>query len=110
MMLMILLVSSCRGPCCATSAFEARHSNVVIDHVRTNADAIKLVPLARPDLVVLGPDVQDSADFRAAVSRSAPAARVGVLPCNGTGPESELCMKIRADFMAAVAPMLHAAG
>jgi hypothetical protein len=108
MMTMLLLVSSCRGPCCSTSEFEATHSNVVIDYVRTAADALKLIPLARPDLVVIGPDVQDTADFRSAVARLAPNTRVGALPCNQTGPESALCLKIRGDFMGAVSTMFRA--
>lgn len=107
MMIMILLTSSCRGPCCRTSGFDAKHSNVVIDHVRAATDAIKLVPLSKPDLVVLGPDVQDSPDFRCAVARAGPRTRFGVLACNQTGPESGPCLEIRADFMKAVAPMLR---
>ena len=108
MMTMILLVSSCRGPCCSSSEFEATHSNVVIDNVRTAVDALKLIPLGRPDLVVLGPDVQDTTDFRSAVARLVPNTRIGVLPCNQTGPESALCLKIKGDFMGAVSPMLRA--
>lgn len=107
MMVMILLASSCRGPCCRTSAFDAKHSNVVIDHVRTTDDALKLIPLSKPDLVVLGPDVQDSPDFRCAVARAAAQTRYGVLACNLAGPESPQCLEIRADFMKAVAPMLR---
>jgi hypothetical protein len=108
MMTMILLASSCRGPCCRTSAFDAKHSNVVIDHVRTAADAVKLVPLAQPDIVVLGPDVQDNPEFRSAVARASASTRVGVLACNQAGPDSPQCLAIRADFMSAVAPMLRA--
>ncbi len=109
MMIMILLASSCRGPCCSSSAFETKHSNVVIDHVRTAADAIKLVPLAKPDLVVLGPDVPDTNDLRSGIARAGTNTRLGVLACNQAGPESAECLRIRADFMAAVAPMLRAA-
>lgn len=108
MIVVILLVSSCRGPCCRTSVFEASHPNIVVDHVRTPADALKLIPLARPDLVVLGPDVQDNVDFRSAVARIAPATRVGVMPCNRDGPESDECLATRTDFMARVSPLLRA--
>lgn len=108
MIVVILLVSSCRGPCCRSSAFDATHPNVVIDHVRTPGDALRLIPLAKPDLVVFGPDAQDGVEFRCGVARVAPKTLVGVLPCHATGLESEQCLAIRADFVAAVAPMLRA--
>ena len=108
MIIMILLVSSCRGPCCRASAFEASYPNVVIDHVRTTADALKLIPLAKPDLIILGPEARDDAAFRLAVARIAPGTRIGVMPCNGDGPESEKCLATRSDFMKTVAPMLQA--
>jgi hypothetical protein len=108
MFIVILLVSSCRGLCCRTSVFEASHPNIVIDHVRTTADAVKLIPLAKPDLIILGPDVKDETGFRRAVTSIAPETRVAVMPCNHDGPESEQCLATRADFMARVTPFLRA--
>ena len=106
MIVVILLVSSCRGLCCRASVFEASHPNVVIDHVRTTADALKLIPLAKPDLIVLGPDAIEDVDFRKRVQQIAPRTRVGMLPCNHGGTESTECLATRADFMKVVAPML----
>ena len=108
MIIMILLVSSCRGLCCRASVFEASHPNVVIDHVRTTADAIKLVPLARPDLIILGPEARDDMEFRRKVMLIAPGTHIGVMPCNQDGPESEKCLATRSDFMQVVRPMLQA--
>jgi hypothetical protein len=105
MSLVVLLVSECKS-LCPPASFENLHPGVAVDHVRDVDHALKLIPVARPDLVVLGPGVADSEDFRRSVKQASPLTRVGVLGCPAGGENSEQCVLTRADFLHAIRPLL----
>ena len=105
MSLAVLLVSDCKTLCPPTS-FESLHPGVAVDHVRSLDSALKLVPVSHPDLVVLGPGIADSPEFRRSVQAKSPETRVGVLTCTAQGENSEMCTLTRANFLTAIRPLL----
>lgn len=105
MSLVVLLVSDCKS-LCPPASFENLHPSVAVDHVRSLEHALKLVPVQRPDVVVLGPGVPDSEEFRHNVKEKSPQTKVGVLTCSTPGENSEHCVLTRADFLTAIRPLL----